>query len=232
MKKNLILSLVVATVLVSCSGGTSPLSSKNPLEPFADVAKMYSGLSLGKAATGRSSDEENEQAIKANEERNKLVEIGVGIEVPTEPDDESIEILEPVKVVKVESGSFCLYIDIECKVKMVESVPIESNGSSDNRGLKLVGYNGDTPCLVEYEPNSHPFTLDNRDEVEGNPQYEMPEGAIYTMHQRHIVRPCWAERFAQLDKFVVTFSDDPDVAEADIYGKMKQEFLNYNQMYK
>lgn len=236
MKKILISSILIAAVLASCSGssssGSTSLSSSNPLEPFADVAKMYSGISVGKMNTGRASEEEKDQATKANEARKKLVESGVGIEVTTEPGDESIEIIEPVKVVKVEPGNFCLYIDIECKIKMVESVPVESNGSSANRGLKLVGYAGETPCLVEYEPNSHPFALDNRDEVDGNPQYEMPEGAIYTMHQRHVIRPCWADRFAKLEKFVVTFTDDPDVAEAGLYDKMKAEFLDYNQTYK
>ena len=232
MKKNFVFSLLIAVVLASCSGGSSPLSSKKPLEGFADVAKMYSGISVGKMNTSRASDEEKDQITKANEARNELVKSGVGVEVPTEAGDESIEILEPVKVVKVEPNSFSLDIFIECKVKMLESVPRESNGSSDSRGLRLVGYADNAPCLVEYEPNSRPFTLENGDEVEGNIQYEFPEGAIYTLKQRHIIRPCWAERFAQLDKFVVTFSDDPDVAEAGIYGKMKEEFLNYNQMYR
>lgn len=232
MRKLYYLFVLAAAVLISCSGGNSPLSSKKPLEEFADVAKMYSGISVGKMNTGRASDEEKDQVTKADESRNELIKSGVGVEVPTEAGDESIEVLEPVKVVKVEPNSFSMDIFIECKIKMLESVPRESNGSSDSRGLRLVGYAGDAPCLVEYEPNGHPFTLENRDEVEGNIQYELPEGAIYTLKQRHIVRPCWAERFAQLDKFVVTFSDDPDIAEAGIYGKMKEEFLNYNQMYK
>ena len=231
MKRNYLICMLAAAVLASCSGGSSPLSSKKPLEAFADVAKMYAGLPVGKFNTNRASDEEVQQAQKANEARSELVKTGAGVEVPTEPGDESIEIVEPVKVVKVEPNSFSIDVFIECKVKMVESVPKESNGSDRDRNLMLVGYAGDNPCVVEYY-HSHKITLENRDEVEGNFQYELPEGAIYTFHERHVVRPCWADRYAQLDKFVVTFTDHPDIVEAAVWQHMKEEELSYNQMYK
>ena len=232
MKNNYLICLLAATVLVACSSGSSPLSSKKPLEAFADVAKMYTGISVGKLNTNRASDEDVKQAQKANDARKKLMEDGVGVEVPTESAGDFFEIIEPVKVLKVEPGSCCIYFDIECKVKVLESIPIESERSVQNRGILLVGYADDKPCVVEYYPTNPKTTLENRDEVEGNLLYEFPEGAIYTIHEKHVVRPCWADRYAQLDKFVVTFSDDPDLEEAGVRTKMKEEELSYNQMYE
>lgn len=65
--KNFLICMLTAAVLVACSSGSSPLSSKKPLEAFADVAKMYTGVSVGKLNTNRASDKDVKQAQKAND---------------------------------------------------------------------------------------------------------------------------------------------------------------------
>lgn len=134
--------LSITCLLVSCSNVTS---SKSPLGALAEIAKMYDGLSSETFSYNKGSETQKNQVKEADEKRKEVVSNWKVVEVPTMSFNESIEIVEPVKIVSTESGPFKIIANLECKVKLIDSVPKESNISSNGlRGFKIIGCKGDT----------------------------------------------------------------------------------------
>lgn len=222
-----VIMLGAACIMVSCSGGSS---SNKPLSPLADVAKMYDGLTHN---TTSPVDDDNSPIRKATRVHNEALRGWAGIIVPTESGNESIEILDPIQIVSGErEKTFQVDFAAECKVKMIDSVPRESDLSSNGlRGFAFIGYDGETPVLVIGGMNVKSPELENADEIDGMPSMEYPEGGIYTIRFNGEIPAYWANRYAKIEKFKVTFSDDPDIAESGVLQQMQEEKNTYIQSY-